>query len=105
MKIINGARQSGKTTKCIELLQKDPRRILLTFSKREEDRLREKYPELEDRIMYWETYRQKILGRRGVEEESLRPVVDNADYILEQVIGDWVEVGTFNQEVIKLRQI
>jgi hypothetical protein len=101
MKIDYSPRQSGKTTRLIELLAKDNRRVLLTFSTQEENRLKNIYPEVAERIFYWETYKTKNKGRY----EQQRVLIDNADYLLEKVIGDWIEVGTFNKDTLDVRDI
>lgn len=101
MKIDYSPRQSGRTTRMIELLANDERRILLTFSKREETRLRDAYPKVSNRIIFWEDYIKQKRGRKELESQKI--IIDNADYILEQVVGDWVEIGTFTVEKIDIR--
>lgn len=97
MKIIQSGRQTGKTTKCVEMLLKDPRYILLTFSEREAERIRNHYRDLgyplnPEQVMYWESY-----ARKHELHEKTKPIVDNIDHVLNAVIGTWVEVGTLTQ--------
>lgn len=101
MKVEYAPRGTGRTTKMVERLSKNKDRVLLTFSQREETRLKELYPDLASRIYWWKTYISKTYGYNGYENH--RVLVDNADYILEQVIGNYIEVGTFTKEQIVLR--
>lgn len=102
MKVIYSPRQSGRTTQMLEMLARDTRRVLLTFSSMEEARLQKEHPQLAERIYYWERYVK--LHRVDRKEDGMPKVmVDNADYILEKVIGDWIEVGTFTEEKIETR--
>ena len=89
MKINYSPRQSGKTTKMIERLAQDERFVLLTFSMKEADRLREAYYGYVDpkRIMYWREY----LNRKQGKGYGQKVLIDNADMVLEDVIGDYIE--------------
>lgn len=89
MKLNYSPRQSGKTTQMIERVAQDDRYVLLTFSTKEADRLRHEYFKYIDpkRIMYWREYLQKKQGK-GYGQKVL---IDNADMVLEDAIGDYVE--------------
>lgn len=89
MKLNYSPRQSGKTTRMIETLARDDRFVLLTFSEKEADRLRNEYHKYIDpkRIMYWKEFKEKRYGR-GFGPKVL---VDNADLVLEDAVGDYIE--------------
>jgi hypothetical protein len=98
MILLQSPRLSGKTTRCIELLEKNIGRVLLTFSKQEEQRLEDLYPHLRGRIFYWENW--KSSNKFKINDYSQRIIVDNADYILQKIVGGWVEIGTFNEDTL-----
>lgn len=89
MKLNYAPRQSGKTTQMIERLARDTRYILLTFSIEEADRLGRQYNKFIDprRIMYWRDYVHSKRGRG----HGQKVLVDNADMVLEDAIGDSIE--------------
>lgn len=93
MKLIARPRQAGKTTELVELAHCDPRIVIITFSAREADRIRNQYPELNpQQVMDWRSYASKYdLHSRT------RPAVDNMDLVLNEVLGTWVEIGTLSQ--------
>lgn len=92
MKLISGPRQSGKTTEMIRQLMLDEKRVLCTFSTKEQDRLRKEYPKINpERIIYWRDYKTKYLVRQL---HGSKVIIDNIEHVLEDAIGDWVEIGT-----------
>jgi hypothetical protein len=104
MKIITGARQTGKTTKMIQWIGQDlSKRFLVTFSTREQDRLRRQYPSCKDNIFTYQSFREKAMTAR-FDDSQVEVAVDNADYILEQVVGTFVRIATFNKEELTLRE-
>jgi len=90
----------------IEWLSKDERRILLTYSHREENRLKQLYPEYANRIVDWESYVRSVKsGGSFFAREKHKVGVDNADYLLEKVLGTFVDKATFNIDApIELRE-
>jgi hypothetical protein len=67
----------------VESLKKDPKRIHITFSGAEAERLRHEYkdfPDVVDRIMSWEEYHK----RATVNIDHI--AIDNADYILQNLV-------------------
>ena len=64
----------------IEWLKKDPKRILITFSHAEENRLKQEYPDLSTRIVDWRSYQQRYMHGSQLKEVA----IDNVDLILEQ---------------------
>jgi hypothetical protein len=96
-------RASGKTTKLIEWIQEDPNtRYLITFSSREEYRLKQLYPELDRNIYYWETWVKKK-REGGLSGNHSSVAVDNADYILERVLETYINKVSITKEEIDLR--
>ncbi len=98
-------RGGGKTTIAIEWLLKDPKRIMLTFTLHEEDRLKGLYPDLADRIVYWKSYVNKTqngrISYKGI--DNPRIMVDNADMVLQDAV-DWnITDVTFTKDEIGLR--
>ena len=93
MRLIIRGRQMGKTTELVHILNADPRVILLTYSEQEADRIRTTYRVDPRQVMSWREY-----AIRHDLHRKCKPVVDNIDLILNDVIGDWVEVGTLTQE-------
>lgn len=91
----------------MELLAKDERRILITFSHDEENRLKRQFPQFSNRIVDWKSYVAARKSGRGFFGNSpLNPqklIVDNADYILESVLENYVENASFTKEVIDIR--
>ncbi len=66
------------------MLAKDERRILITFSHKEENRLKQLYPQLANRIVDWQSYVAARKAKGGFFSAPHHKLcVDNADYILE----------------------
>lgn len=103
MKIDYSPRMSGKTTRLIYELEKDIRNVLLVFSQREAARLISLYPHLNRRIMYWKDYAEKIRQTHPMDRRYVC-LVDNADIILEAVIGDYVRIASFTKDEISMRE-
>lgn len=81
MKIDLSPRAGGKTTRLIEWLRGDDKRIMITFSHEEENRLKRLYPELSNRILDWESYQKAYQPHMSKFEEC---GIDNVDIILRQ---------------------
>jgi len=106
MNVDYSPRGSGKTTRAIEWLKVDPeKRVLLTYSHDEENRLKRLYPELAHRIVDWESYLRSMKqgGSSFSRIENRRVMVDNADYVLQKML-DWnITDVTINREEIVLK--
>ena len=90
MELISRPRMSGKTSELIEKMMIDPRIILLTHSIGEADRLKREYHQIEARrFMYWKEYRD----RRDLHQHC-KVAMDNIDLVLNDVVGDFIEIGT-----------
>jgi hypothetical protein len=107
MKIIYEPRMSGKTTKMIESLRKDERLFMITFSHAEENRLKQAYSDVSNRIVDFKSFleaRGKGTFFNRMNPNSRMLVIDNADYILEKIFGEYIREATFNKEVIGMRE-
>ncbi|MFA5174623.1 MAG: hypothetical protein WC438_05575, partial [Candidatus Pacearchaeota archaeon] len=56
MNVDYSPRNCGKTTRAIEWLRQNEKGLLLVFSKKEENRLKTKYPDVEKQIIDWHSY-------------------------------------------------
>jgi hypothetical protein len=89
----------------IEWLTQDERRVLITFSHDEENRLKRLYPQVANRIVDWQSYIAARKARGGFFDNDFHKLgVDNADYILERVLNNYVELASFTEERISLRE-
>lgn len=92
MEIDYSPRGAGKTTRLIQWLSEDNRRILLTFSRSEAERLQATYDK-EDRLGFSQricTFSDYI-ERRGIawrSGQNNEVGIDNADIILQTMIQD-----------------
>lgn len=104
MKLDYSARASGKTTRMIQTLREHITCYLITISTREEQRLRHAYPDVAHRIFYWETWLHDLRSgqRMGMHGELL---VDNADMVLERMLGKYVRSMSMTKEEIMMREV
>lgn len=91
MQVDYSPRQMGKTTRMIEWLRKDTKRVLITFSHDEENRLKRLYPDLSNRILDWESYLSRYT--RGMDIDQV-VAIDNADIILQRMVDRPIEIIT-----------
>ncbi len=87
-------RSFGKTTRLIEWLKKDSKRILVTFSNQEAARLKELYPELKEQIYEWSNWRDNQFCFEYEKEIG----IDNADLILQSLLRNEIKILTITQE-------
>lgn len=91
MKIYILPRQSGKTTKMIEWLRKDPKRIMITFSYENSKLLARQNPDLAGQFIdinsYMSDWHMRCRDVGGV-------AVDNADEILQIILKTRIEEMT-----------
>jgi hypothetical protein len=107
MKVDYSLRSSGRTTRMLETLIKNENAKLLTFSVKECERLKkavyildnDKHQSVVSRIYYWEDYVRENIGRY---EPRQYIMVDNADYILERVIGKFIDEISITKDEIRL---
>jgi len=78
MKLINTARQTGKTHKIIEEIKKNPRALMITFCEREADRIIQENYELDGRVISLQRYKSGEMDYRGIKEIY----IDNIDLCL-----------------------
>lgn len=85
MKIDFSPRCGGKTTRLIEWLREDKKRVMLTFNKQEKFRLQKQYEDVATQIFEWMEWRSKQspFQRSGFPEIG----IDNADLILSEVVA------------------
>jgi hypothetical protein len=95
MNVDYSPRGSGKTTRLIEWLRGDPKRVLITISHEHEKDLRQLYPELGMQIVGWESYRRKYRGGHITEV-----AIDNADIILQKMIPEKIAIVTISSNDI-----
>lgn len=95
MRVDYSPRQSGKTTRAVEWVRADPQRVLITFSQREMQRLRETYEDIAGRIFDWDTYRRLHLNVQAKIEEV---GIDNADLILQRQVRHPLKLLTISDE-------
>lgn len=106
MNIIHSPRGAGKTTKAIEWLKEDlDKRVLITYSHNEENRLKQIYPECAHRIVDWESYLRSIKqgGSSFSRIENPRLMIDNADLFIQKIFDWHVTDLTFTKDEIDLR--
>ena len=84
----------------IEWLKNDPKRLLLTFSHAEENRLKREYPELSTRIFDWRSYQQRYMHGSQVKEIA----IDNADLILQEQFRQKISWLTITDELEKQKR-
>lgn len=106
MNIDISPRGSGKTTRAIEWLKKDlEKRVLITYSHEEENRLKHLYPECSHRIVDWRSYMDSMKsgGSSFSRIQNPRLMIDNADMFIQKIF-DWnVTDLTFTKDEIDLR--
>lgn len=88
MKIDYSPRASGKTTRLIEWLRADPHRLMITFSIREEVRLKEIYRDVAERILDWHSYQRSSLGSRRIDQVC----IDNVDLLLQRLCRESISL-------------
>lgn len=106
MNIDISPRGAGKTTRAIEWLRKDlDKRILLTFSNDEENRLKKLYPDCSHRIVDWKSYVLSIArgGSSFSRIQNPRIMVDNADIVLQKMLDYNITDVSFTKDEINLR--
>lgn len=96
MKIDHAPRAGGKTTRLIAWLSEKPRRLLITFSERESERLRDLYPDLANRICTWNEYRERRGNAWALHPEEI--ALDNADIILQSQARDPISIISLSDE-------
>lgn len=93
----------GKTTRLVEWARENiANRYIITFSKREEARLKEQYPDIGFHVIHWETY---LASRRmgGYTGGHAQYAIDNADYILDHIFQQYIHIATFTKETVEMR--
>lgn len=77
----------------IEWLREDEKRLMITFSHEEENRLKRLYPDLSNRILDWESYRTRYQPATSHIKEV---GIDNADMILQNMSDKIIGKITMN---------
>ena len=93
MKIEISPRQSGKTTSLVNWLKGNEKRILITFSAREADRISRDFKVDRKKVLTWQEYHQqhRTIGTK-VDEVS----IDNCDLILQGLFRERIDKITFS---------
>lgn len=99
-------RQSGKTTKMIDMIQCDDTALLLTFSLSEEIRLKNLLPdECKHQVLYWRDYLKNKVVTRGMFAYSYeRVLLDNADMILQDLFRNRLKVISMTSDEMVVNQ-
>ena len=94
MRVEIAPRQSGKTTKLIKWLNESNKRILITFSVKEADRISQDFKIDRKRVLTWDEYfgKKKTLGT-----EIDKVSIDNIDLILQGLFRERIEKITFSK--------
>lgn len=113
MRVDYSPRQSGRTTRMVQQLFLNENAILLTFSEKEAERIKSELNHQDvflpnpsmlenvcNRILFWKTF----VNRKHGYKERQKIMLDNADYVLEQVLGTYIDDISITKDEIKLRK-
>jgi len=95
MNIDYSPRSGGKTTRAIEWLRQNEKRLLLVFSNEEENRLKIAYPDVKNQIVDWDSYMEAKTRGQYFEECS----IDNIDLILQKLVREPIKRISITEEL------
>lgn len=96
MKLLIGGRGSGKTYNLITAMRNNPKMVMICFCAQSADICQRVYPDLAERII--PPIRERLQGY----DPETRFVVDNAEHLLQHLLGVSICAATMTTTVLKL---